>query len=130
MRWWTSVLLLGMLDLKRRYTKELLSQNSSKVLKYPISIVYANIVGDFSTLYIPIADVGDVYISNSCKAPKEELKQLILSGGGSVAKVTRIASVVVGETRPDCDNADFVTEKWVLDSVQYHVVMPFSDYPM
>merc|ERR1719318_1482858 len=48
-------------------------------------------------------DVGTVYISNNCRAPKEELKQLISSGGGTVANVTRIASVVVGEARAEED---------------------------
>jgi len=74
-------------------------------------------------------DVGNVYISNNCRAPKDELKQLVTSGGGTVANVTRIASVVVGETRAD-EDADCVTEKWILDSVQFHVIMPFSDYPL
>jgi len=74
-------------------------------------------------------DVGNVYISNNCRAPKDELKQLVTSGGGTVANVTRIASVVVGETRAD-EEADCVTEKWILDSVQFHVIMPFSDYPL
>jgi hypothetical protein len=76
-----------------------------------------------------MSDVGTVYISNSCRAPKEELKQLICSGGGTVANITRIASVVVGEARAE-EDADCVTEKWILDSVQFHVIMPFSDYPI
>ena len=83
-----------------------------------------------SILYINVfSDVGNVYISNNCRAPKDELKQLVTSGGGTVANVTRIASVVVGETRAD-EDADCVTEKWILDSVQFHVIMPFSDYPL
>jgi len=77
-------------------------------------------------------DVGTVYVSGECRAPKDELRQLILSGGGSVANTARVASVVVGEFRDPGDNesTDCVTEKWVLDSVQFHVVMPFSDYPL
>jgi len=74
-------------------------------------------------------DVGAVYVSNNCRAPKEELKQLITSGGGTVANVTRVANVVVGEARAE-EDADCVTEKWILDSVQFHVIMPFSDYPI
>lgn len=77
-------------------------------------------------------DVGTVYVSGECRAPKDELRQLILSGGGSVANTARVASVVVGEFRDPGENqsTDCVTEKWVLDSVQFHVVMPFSDYPL
>lgn len=77
-------------------------------------------------------DVGTVFVSGECRAPKEELRQLILSGGGSVANTARVASVVVGEFRDPGENqsTDCVTEKWVLDSVQFHVVMPFSDYPL
>ena len=77
-----------------------------------------------------ISDVGNIYVSGHCRAPKDELKQLILSGGGSVANVTRIANVIVGEKKRDEDGADCVTEKWILDSVQFHVVMPFTDYPL
>jgi len=73
-------------------------------------------------------DVGTVYISSDCTAPQGEIKQLILGGGGSVSDDATSASVVVGEKSPKMDKADCVTEKWVLDSVQYHLVMPFSDY--
>ena len=73
--------------------------------------------------------MGAVYISSSCRAPKEELQQLVSSGGGTVANVISMASVVVGEDRQE-ESADCVTEKWILDSVQFHVIMPFSDYPV
>jgi len=76
--------------------------------------------------------VGTVYVSGECRAPREELRQLVLSGGGSVANTGRVASVVVGEFRDngEAGSTDCVTEKWALDSVQFHVVMPFSDYPL
>lgn len=74
-------------------------------------------------------DCGVVYVSLNCRAPREELKQLIISGGGSVANVTRIADVIVGEDRTDLTTC-CVTEKWILDSIQFHIVMPFSDYPI
>ena len=37
--------------------------------------------------------------------------------------------VVVGEEHPD-PSVHAVTEKWILDSVQFNVIMPFSDYPI
>ena len=73
--------------------------------------------------------MGSVYVSNMCKAPKDELKQLVASGGGSIANVTRVANVIVGELKGG-EDVDCVTEKWLLDSVQFHVIMPFNDYPV
>ena len=37
--------------------------------------------------------------------------------------------VCVGETR-EGSSQHAVTEKWILDSIQFHVVMPFTDYPV
>ena len=37
------------------------------------------------------SDCGVVYVSTGCRAPREELKQLIISGGGRVANVVRVA---------------------------------------
>lgn len=77
-------------------------------------------------------DVGTVYVSRECRAPRDELMQLVTSGGGTVGNTARVASVVVGEFREGDQegSTDCVTEKWILDSVQFHVVMPFSDYPL
>jgi len=74
-------------------------------------------------------DIGSVYISDQCRAPSSDLRQLIISGGGDLSPSSRTARIVVGEvTRGGAQHC--VTEKWVLDSVQYHSVMPFSDYPL
>jgi len=77
-------------------------------------------------------DVGTVYVSRECRAPRDELMQLVTSGGGTVGNTARVGSVVVGEYREGGQegSTDCVTEKWILDSVQFHVVMPFSDYPL
>ena len=76
-----------------------------------------------------ISDIGSVYISDQCRAPSSDLRQLIISGGGDLSPSSRTARIVVGEvTRGGAQHC--VTEKWVLDSVQYHSVMPFSDYPL
>lgn len=72
-------------------------------------------------------DCGVVYVSTSCRAPREELKQLIISGGGSVANLVKVSDIIVGEDRSDITTC-CVTEKWILDSIQFHVIMPFADY--
>ena len=74
------------------------------------------------------SELGSVFISPDCKAPTEDLKQLISSGGGCVTQVAATSKIVVGELGRPSQHS--VSEKWVLDSVQYHVVMPFSDYPL
>merc|ERR1712062_461798 len=73
-------------------------------------------------------ELGSVFISSDCKAPTEDLKQLISSGGGLVSSVAATSKICVGEVCRASHQS--VSEKWVLDSVQYHVVMPFSDYPL
>ena len=74
------------------------------------------------------SELGSVFISSDCKAPTEDLKQLISSGGGSVSSLAASSKICVGEVGRPSQHS--VSEKWVLDSVQYHVVMPFSDYPL
>jgi len=73
-------------------------------------------------------EIGTIYISPDCRAPRDELKQLVQAGGGLVTHQARVAQVIVGE-ETECE-AHQVTEKWILDSVQFHVIMPFSDYPL
>ena len=87
-------------------------------------------------------EVGAIYISPNCRAPKDELKQLVHAGGGLVTGQARLAKVKVGDCGPsaatsshsgdedDSHNEVFhETEKWILDSVQFHMVLPFNDYP-
>jgi len=74
-------------------------------------------------------EIGSIYVSNQCRAPRDELRELVQAGGGQVAKQPRVAQVLVGEER-EIEGVHCVTEKWILDSVQFHVVMPFSDYPL
>ena len=48
--------------------------------------------------------------------------------GGQLAEQAGTAQLLVGE--PGQQGRVGVTEKWVLDTVQFHCVMPFSDYPV
>merc|ERR1719318_2063503 len=76
-------------------------------------------------------EVGTVYISKNCKAPQTDLTELVSLGGGSSSNLARVAKVVVGELAPhEGGEVDCVTEKWLLDSVQFGVIMPFTDYPL
>ena len=94
-------------------------------------IVHANKILALLILTIPhLADIGSVFISSQCRAPFSDLQQLIVSGGGDLSPGARTARIVVGEPSPANTGQHTVTEKWVLDSVQYHSVMPFSDYPL
>ena len=80
----------------------------------------------FHSVICLLPEVGSVFISSQCKAPRDELRQLITSGGGELASTQAEVKICVGEAGGE----KAVTEKWVLDSVQYHAVMPFSDYPL
>ena len=78
-----------------------------------------------------VSDIGSVYISHLCRAPSSDLRQLIVSGGGDLSPGARTARILVGERGSQAPGGQHcVSEKWVLDSVQYHQVMPFSDYPL
>ena len=74
------------------------------------------------------SELGSVFISPDCKAPTEDLKQLISSGGGSLSSVAASSRICVGEVGRASHHS--VSEKWILDSVQFHTIMPFSDYPL
>ena len=77
-------------------------------------------------------DVGRVFISSRCRVSRTDLRELVLLGGGRVVNTARVAEVVVGEFCHVGDSAapHFVTDHWVLDSVQLHTVQPFLDYPV
>ena len=81
-----------------------------------------------------LADVGVIYFGKECKAPRKDLADLVSLAGGRVANQFRLADVVVGAASLDHSNQNedtstvFVTEKWLLDSIQHHIPLPFSDY--
>ena len=79
-----------------------------------------------------VTDVGRVFISSRCRVSRTDLRELVLLGGGRVVNTARVAEVVVGEFCHVGDSAatHFVTDRWVLDSVQLHTVQPFLDYPV
>ena len=79
-----------------------------------------------------VSDVGCVYIRSQCRVTREDLRDLVVLGGGQLVNTARAAEVVVGEFCHVGDSASphFVTDQWLLDSVQYHVVLPFLAYPL
>ena len=79
-----------------------------------------------------VSDVGRVYISSKCRVERGELRQLVQLGGGKVVNTARVAAVVVGELCHvgDSNSPQFVTDLWILDSVQHHTLLPFLNYPL
>ena len=75
------------------------------------------------------SSVGSIYVSAQVKPTKSELQELIKLGGGTVANVLRVASIVIGRVNSKLDVVN-VNEKWILDSIQYHSIMPFVDYQL
>ena len=76
--------------------------------------------------------MGPVYISSKCRVDRGELRQLVKLGGGKVVNTARVAAVVVGELVHvgDSNSPQFVTDLWILDSIQRHSLLPFLDYPL
>ena len=79
-----------------------------------------------------LPEVGPVYLSSKCRVERTDLQQLLRLGGGKVANTARVAAVVVGELCHvgESSTPHFVTELWILDSVQQHSLLPFLDYPL
>ena len=79
-----------------------------------------------------LSDAGSVYISSKCRVERADLRQLVQLGGGKVVNTARVADVVVGELCHvgDSNSPQFVTDLWILDSVQQHRLLPFLDYPL
>ena len=76
--------------------------------------------------------MGPVYISSKCRVSRADLRQVVVWGGGSVVNTARVAAVVVGEFCHvgDSSTPHFVSDTWILDSVQHNVVKPFLEYPL
>ena len=77
-------------------------------------------------------DVGRIYISSQCRVARTDLRELVELAGGRLVNTARVAEVVVGEFCHvgDSTSPHFVTDHWLLDSVQHHSVRPFLDYPL
>ena len=74
-------------------------------------------------------DVGTIYMGRLCKVPRNELLELIHMAGGSAVNQIRLADVIIGHDIIHNDtDAVQVTEKWLLDSIQQHCPLPFTDY--
>ena len=79
-----------------------------------------------------LKDVGRIYISSQCRVARTDLRELVELAGGRLVNTARVAEVVVGEFCHvgDSTSPHFVTDHWLLDSVQHHSVRPFLDYPL
>eukprot|EP00095_Tigriopus_kingsejongensis_P010220 maker-scaffold78_size404448-snap-gene-3.29 protein:Tk10220 transcript:maker-scaffold78_size404448-snap-gene-3.29-mRNA-1 annotation:"microcephalin-like isoform x4" len=64
--------------------------------------------------------------------PIQDLKALIILGGGSLVKLARLADLVISHGRPisheEEDSQVFLNENWILDSIQRHKIQPFDLY--
>ena len=91
---------------------------------------FRNIKLTYSTIIL--LGLGPVYISAKCRVARTDLRQLISWGGGELVNTARVAAVVVGEFCHvgDSNSPHFVADKWILDSVQHNMIMPFLDYPL
>ena len=79
------------------------------------------------------SECGPILISAKRKLQpsRVDLIGLVRLGGGSVANLRRVATIIVGEGEsgdPNSKNQIFVGEKWILDSIQFNALMPFDDY--
>lgn len=99
------------------------------------SRLFAGLILSRDKIYKPntvLSGLGPVYISAKCRVARTDLRQLITWGGGELVNTARVAAVVVGEFCHvgDSNTPHFVADKWILDSVQNNMVMPFLDYPL
>uniref|UniRef100_A0A131Y195 Putative transcriptional regulator brca1 n=1 Tax=Ixodes ricinus TaxID=34613 RepID=A0A131Y195_IXORI len=77
-----------------------------------------------------LAGTGAIYVSPESRPPPDKLRQLVQILGGKVAPSYLRCNVALGpveasKRRPDVRH---VSEKWLLDSISEHRVLPFSGY--
>ncbi|XP_073531497.1 microcephalin [Phyllobates terribilis] len=75
------------------------------------------------------SSVPTFFISPSSQPPCDKLSQAVQLCGGKVCKAVRQAKVCIGmfpgKKPPDLE---FVSEKWVLDSITQHKLLPLQNY--
>ena len=72
---------------------------------------------------------GSICVSRQSVPPKQELEELIKLCGGKVVSARRSAEFMVGNpTSVRYDKLKYISEKWVLDSIQFCTLKPVSDY--
>ena len=85
---------------------------------------------------MPVRRTGELEVSESLHCLRgggaRDLRELVVLAGGRLVNTARVAEVVVGEFCHvgDSTSPHFVTDHWLLDSVQHHSVRPFLDYPL
>ncbi|CAN7944041.1 unnamed protein product [Ixodes pacificus] len=77
-----------------------------------------------------LAGADSFYVSPECRPPPDKMRQLVQILGGKVAPSYLRCNVALGPVeasrrRPDVRH---VSEKWLLDSISEHRVLPFSGY--
>lgn len=70
---------------------------------------------------------GAIYVVNNTNPPQEKLTHLLKLCGGNVTSCYRKAAVCVGGLTLN-KNAAHVSEKWILDSVEFHKSLPLKQY--
>ncbi|XP_070556283.1 microcephalin-like isoform X2 [Ptychodera flava] len=73
------------------------------------------------------SSVGLMFIAESTVPAQEKLIELITLCGGKVCSSLRTAKLCIGNAR-NKDGIPMVSEKWVLDCISQHTILPFTDY--
>jgi hypothetical protein len=72
---------------------------------------------------------GYICVSRDCVPSKRDLEELITLCGGRIGPSLRCACILVGNA-PSVryKHIKCVNEKWVLDSIQFNTLKPWSQY--
>ncbi|XP_007892228.1 microcephalin [Callorhinchus milii] len=72
-----------------------------------------------------------IFISPRSDPPASKLKELVLLCGGKVCKALRQAGMCIGEYRGRrYPGSPYLSEKWILDCITQHRLIPFKDYTL
>ena len=72
---------------------------------------------------------GYICVSRDCVPPKRDLEELITLCGGRIGPSLRPAHILVGNAPSErYKHIKCVNEKWVLDSIQFNILKPLSEY--
>lgn len=72
-------------------------------------------------------DYPSIYVSSKSLIPSRDLTSLIRCAGGHVTTVSKTASVVVGQWKPQV-NVPCVSGTWILDCIEKGLTLPLIDH--
>lgn len=70
-----------------------------------------------------------IFVSIKSVIPSRDLCEMIKCAGGNLTTISKKASIIVGQMKPDA-NVPCVAGTWILDCIEQGVTLPLTNYIM